>query len=453
MAATGRIRRRDSVRCRSGSAAQDSVTGFNDLTPRLGVAYDLFGNGKTALKFSAGKYLSAATADGIYSSQNQGLNFVRTREPCVDRLERQLRRRLRPAEFCGAEHQRDRRRRLRGADRCEPELRQHRSRTPPRVDPAILSGWGVRPYNWNYGASVQHEVRPGVCRSTSATTVATGATSSSPTTSSSVPSDYDVWTVPVPNHPDLPNAGGTASYVAITPAASARGSRSFMTKEETVAGETRTAYWHGVDVNATARMANRLTLQMGTTHRPRRARYLRVVGSASAASVGSNRLDACDVTEPWLTAVRGLASYSNPEDRRAGQHDHSVDEDHRQRERQQRHVAHGNYQIPNTVVQTAARPPAGWRVGGPEHDGQSAGAERALSARTPHRGRHPARQDPAIRWPATRRRVRPLQPVQLEHHDDLSADVSCTRTTGRRGWTRRPFWTPRLARFNATLSF
>ena len=56
----------------------DSVTGFNDLTPRVGAAYDLFGNGRTALKFSAGKYLAAATADGIYSSQNQGLNYVRT---------------------------------------------------------------------------------------------------------------------------------------------------------------------------------------------------------------------------------------------------------------------------------------------------------------------------------------------------------------------------------------
>src|SRR5688500_3653797 len=56
----------------------ESVTGFNDLTPRMGVAFDLFGTGRTALKFSAGKYLAAATADGIYSSQNQGLNYVRS---------------------------------------------------------------------------------------------------------------------------------------------------------------------------------------------------------------------------------------------------------------------------------------------------------------------------------------------------------------------------------------
>ncbi len=86
----------------------DSVTGFNDLTPRVGVAYDLFGNGKTALKASAGKYLSAATADGIYSSQNQGLNYVRAASRAVDRLQRQLRGRLRSAQPGGAEHERRR---------------------------------------------------------------------------------------------------------------------------------------------------------------------------------------------------------------------------------------------------------------------------------------------------------------------------------------------------------
>src|SRR5439155_16438951 len=32
------------------------VNAFNDLTPRFGAAYDLFGNGKTALKFNLGHY-------------------------------------------------------------------------------------------------------------------------------------------------------------------------------------------------------------------------------------------------------------------------------------------------------------------------------------------------------------------------------------------------------------
>ena len=35
---------------------------WNDVTPRMGVAYDLFGNGKTAVKFNLGKYMEAITA-------------------------------------------------------------------------------------------------------------------------------------------------------------------------------------------------------------------------------------------------------------------------------------------------------------------------------------------------------------------------------------------------------
>ncbi len=44
------------------------VVGYNDITPRVGVAYDVFGNGKTAVKFNFGRYLEAAVNDnGVYS--------------------------------------------------------------------------------------------------------------------------------------------------------------------------------------------------------------------------------------------------------------------------------------------------------------------------------------------------------------------------------------------------
>ena len=36
----------------------DGVNAYNDLTPRFGAAYDVFGNGKTALKFNIGHYLA-----------------------------------------------------------------------------------------------------------------------------------------------------------------------------------------------------------------------------------------------------------------------------------------------------------------------------------------------------------------------------------------------------------
>ena len=37
----------------------DSVS-WKDISPRLGVVYDLFGDGKTALKASLGRYTAAA---------------------------------------------------------------------------------------------------------------------------------------------------------------------------------------------------------------------------------------------------------------------------------------------------------------------------------------------------------------------------------------------------------
>lgn len=339
----------------------ESVTGYHDLSPRFGVAYDLFGTGRTALKVSVGRYLQAATADGIYSSQSPAGFFVRTANRAwsdvngnflvdCDLLSPAAQdRSAAGGDVCGA---------LTGAN-------LNFGNTDPnttRVDPAILSGWGVRPFNWRYGVSIQHEVRPGVSIDVGYNRRRWG--NFFVTYNELVgPADYDVWTVPVPNHPELPNAGGTAQYVAITPAAAVRGSRNFQTKEENVAGETRTAYWHGVDVNATARVASRLTLQIGTTTgRGRRNTCALWEARPQFAFTGTTaqRLDACDVTEPWLTSLRGLASYSIPK----------IDVLASATIRSTRTTAsenasngtslNGNYQIPNTVVQTLlGRLPAG----------------------------------------------------------------------------------------------
>jgi hypothetical protein len=47
-----------------------------DLSPRFGIAHDLFGNGKTAVKFNYGRYLGPATNDTIYTQNNPANGIV-----------------------------------------------------------------------------------------------------------------------------------------------------------------------------------------------------------------------------------------------------------------------------------------------------------------------------------------------------------------------------------------
>ena len=46
------------------------VDSYKDVTPRMGVAYDLFGTGRTALKMTLGRYLEGAGVSGNYANTN-----------------------------------------------------------------------------------------------------------------------------------------------------------------------------------------------------------------------------------------------------------------------------------------------------------------------------------------------------------------------------------------------
>jgi len=54
------------------------VNAYNDITPRVAAAYDVFGNGKTALKFNWGKYLAYAANDAPYTSANPAVTIAST---------------------------------------------------------------------------------------------------------------------------------------------------------------------------------------------------------------------------------------------------------------------------------------------------------------------------------------------------------------------------------------
>jgi hypothetical protein len=293
-----------------------SVRGYNDITPRFGVAYDLFGNGKTALKINGGKYLEAATGDVIYSSMNPAARIVTrvgsggpanpargwtdgNRNFVVDC---DLRSPLAQDNLAT------------GGDLCAAlggNNLNFGNANPgsTTVNPDILGGWGVRPYDWQFGASIQHELVPRVSVEAAYNRRWWGnffVTDNTLTTAA----DYEVYSLPIPQHPNLPDGGQMAQFVAITQAANSRGSQNYMTSEKDY-GDARTAYWHGVDFTGTARLAFGLTLQAGTST-GRAVRDTCDVTAALPELLGTARVDSCDVTEKWSTSFRGLASYTVP---------------------------------------------------------------------------------------------------------------------------------------------
>ena len=403
-----------------------SVRGYNDITPRFGVAYDLFGTGKTALKVQGGKYLEAATSDSIYSSNNPAARIV-TRIGSGGAAARGWtdgnRNFVVDCDLLNPVAQDNL---ASGGDLCNAVggLGLNFGNTNPNtttINPEILGGWGVRPNDWQFGVSVQHELVPRVSVEgaynrrwwgnffVTDNVLATAA-------------DYDTYSIAIPEHDNLPGGGDTASFVAITQAANNRGSQLYMTSE-TDFGDARTSYWHGFDFTATARLAAGVTIQGGTST-GRGVRNNCDITSALPELLGSARVDSCDVTEQWATSFRGLASYTVPEDRRAGERQHAVSRNRTGRRRRHQRALVGG-ELPGAEFRhpAVAGAPSGECDHKPDDDGEPAQTRGALLAGAHQSRRHALREDLSLLGQAGGRRCRLVQPVQLERHDRLSADV------------------------------
>jgi len=130
------------------------VTNWKDLSPRIGVAYDLFGTGKTAIKGSVARYVAGiglaagSTVDNNNPETTVGLTDVRA---------------WRDLDNNGAPFNPDGSVQLNEltASTSTPSFGKNVA-TTTTTDPAILSGWGARGYNWEYTISAQHELMPRV---------------------------------------------------------------------------------------------------------------------------------------------------------------------------------------------------------------------------------------------------------------------------------------------------
>jgi hypothetical protein len=293
-----------------------SVKGYNDITPRVGVAYDVFGNGKTAVKVNIGKYLQAATNDENYWANNPAMRTVTS---VANRAWTDGNKNF--VVDCDLLNPAAQNTLAAGGDNCGPATgaAANFGNTNPNlttVNPAILQGWGIRPYDWQFGASVQQELLPRVSLEVSYNRRWFGnffVTDNQLTKAS----DYNQWTLTAPQNANLPSSGTTATYFDVNPAVGV-GARNYQTFETDYA-PARTQYWHGVTTSLNARLREGITLQAGTST----GRGVQDTCALDTAlpelltlvvgpTIVNQQFQSCHVDEPWATSFRGLAAYTVP---------------------------------------------------------------------------------------------------------------------------------------------
>jgi carboxypeptidase family protein len=127
------------------------VQNWKDISPRVGVAFDLFGNGKTALKASVARYVAGqqiAVADAANPETTVGTSDTRAWRDLDGN----------GSPFDSAGH-------IQLNELTNSPATPTFGKNVPSstlTDSSVLNGWGVRGYNWEYAVSVQHELAPRV---------------------------------------------------------------------------------------------------------------------------------------------------------------------------------------------------------------------------------------------------------------------------------------------------
>ena len=126
-------------------SARDEFVNWKDLSPRVGAAYDVFGTGRTALKGSVARYVASETI-GLNSLGNpmSAVSTTVTRtwlDTSGDRSVFDPNLRLQENEL--------------GPN---TNLNFGRAVQTTTVDPAVLEGWGLRPYTYEADLGVQHQL-------------------------------------------------------------------------------------------------------------------------------------------------------------------------------------------------------------------------------------------------------------------------------------------------------
>jgi Carboxypeptidase regulatory-like domain len=282
------------------------VVGYNDITPRIGVSYDLSGNGKTAIKLNIGRYLEAAVNRiGNWSQLVPSARIVTT----VTRTWTDANGNYVPD--CNLMNPSAQDLRGSGGDFCGQisNLNFGQNVYSSSYDPNILKGWGTRPGDWQIGVTMQHEILPRVSlevgylrRWLQNFTVSDNLAVQ--------PSDFTSFSVTAPLDPRLPGGG---SYVLgglydVNPAKFGQ-TNNYVTYAPAYGNISQ--MYNGVDVSIAARIREGLQLQAGSSTGEQVTDYCPVraqLPEQSGSFYSSSAVPAYSPTNPYCHYAPGITT-------------------------------------------------------------------------------------------------------------------------------------------------
>ena len=274
--------------------AVKDVPNWKDVNPRTSVAYDLFGNGRTALKASASR-----------SVQQESIAFARANNP-ANTVSTTTQRVWTDSDndfFPDCDLT------IAAANgECGGYLNPNFGISIPgtRYDRAIMEGWGNRPYNWEFSVGLQQEVLPRISVSLGYFRRLYGNFQVTDNEALAT-SDFTQYSATAPTDSRLPNSGQAVTGLFdpnINPAA-----RNVVKNADNFGKQL--SHWDGVDFSVDARLRNGLFLQGGVSTGTTMTDNCGIIDDAPEI-LGGQSASFCHFESPFLAQYKGLASYTLP---------------------------------------------------------------------------------------------------------------------------------------------
>ena len=286
---------------------------WHDLQPRAGFAYDVFGDGTTAIKASLNKYMAGQAAIGVFAFDMAPSN----------RLVNTTNRSWNDATFAAGDPRRgnfvpdcDLVNPVANGE-CGAMSNPDFGTTRPGVtyDPDTLTGWGKRDHNWQFTTSLQREVLPRTSVEVSYFRTWFGNfTVQDDRALSAI--DFNAFSITAPSDSRLPDGGNyvISGLYNRTQAAFGRRADLFLTFADNF-GQQSDRY-DGVDLTVNARPRPGLLFTGGTNTQRRSTDKCEVVAQVpeSVLNVSANAPDIpyCNTKGKFVTQVKLTGSYTVP---------------------------------------------------------------------------------------------------------------------------------------------